>query len=87
MPEPTREQLSKELERFRRRYERERRARSQAENIAEHAILDLSRVNKEYERLFELSLNLLCTVDRDIRFCEANPAWQEMLGWPVARAV
>jgi PAS domain S-box-containing protein len=83
MPEPTREQLSKELERFRRRYERERRARSQAENIAERAILDLSRVNKEYERLFELSLSLLCTVDRDMRFCEVNPAWQKMLGWPI----
>jgi PAS domain S-box-containing protein len=83
MPEPTREQLSRELDRFRRRYERERRARSQAESIAERAILDLSRVNKEYERLFELTLSLLCTVDRDIRFCEANPAWQELLGWPI----
>ena len=34
------------------------------------------------ERLFELSRDLLATLDRDGRFLRVNPAWERVLGWP-----
>jgi len=32
-------------------------------------------------RLFELSTDLLATLDRQGRFCRLNPAWEHALGW------
>jgi PAS domain S-box-containing protein len=34
-------------------------------------------------KLFELSSDLLATIDRAGNFTDLNPAWQEVLGWPL----
>lgn len=34
-------------------------------------------------QLFELSLDLLCTIDKNSRFVLLNPAWTSVLGWPI----
>ena len=68
-------------QRLEKRLSRERRARLEAESIAERATRDLSRINLEYQKLFDLSLNLLCTLDSSLNFRELNPAWEHLLGW------
>jgi PAS domain S-box-containing protein len=77
----SREQLLRERDRLAKRLTRERSARAQAEEIAERAISDLSRINREYETFFNRSLSLYCTVDTTLRFRELNPTWERLLGW------
>ena len=68
-------------QRLEKRVSRERTARLEAESIAERATRELSRINLEYQKLFDLSLNLLCTLDTSLNFRELNPAWENLLGW------
>lgn len=46
----------------------------------EHMVLPVSRVQDEYERLFHLSIELLCVAGFDGYFKRLNPAWEKTLG-------
>ena len=42
---------------------------------------DRSTMLRQYELLFEFSLDLFCTVDGRFHFDLLNPAWEKVLGW------
>jgi len=46
-----------------------------------HDVTDEHRARRERDRLFELSLDLLCIADFDGWFRQLNPAWERALGW------
>jgi eukaryotic-like serine/threonine-protein kinase len=45
------------------------------------ALADRRRLEQERERFFDLSLDLLTIVDRKGALCQANAAWESLLGW------
>ncbi len=47
-------------------------------------ISDLKRMEEERDRLFNLSIDMLCVAGFDGRFRQVNPAWTRTLGWTVA---
>jgi two-component system, cell cycle sensor histidine kinase and response regulator CckA len=57
----------------------------QARFIAERKRAEdaLREKTEELDRIFNLSLDLLCIADTDGRFLRLNPAWEEMLGYPI----
>lgn len=44
-------------------------------------ITDRKQAEQERDRLFNLSLDMLCVADFDGRLLHVNPAWTESLGW------
>lgn len=42
---------------------------------------DLHAIQEERQRIFAMSLDMLCIADLDGRFKELNPAWERILGW------
>jgi PAS domain S-box-containing protein len=49
--------------------------------FAGHDITAHKRVEEERNRIFELSLDMLCVASLDGYFVELNPAWEKTLGW------
>ncbi|MBN1514459.1 MAG: PAS domain S-box protein [Phycisphaerae bacterium] len=47
-------------------------------------IADLNRMEEERDRLFNLSIDMLCIAGFDGRFKQVNPAWTRALGWSAA---
>lgn len=43
--------------------------------LRERPVLETQR------RFFDVTLDLMCTLDGDLWFCELNPAWEKSLGW------
>ncbi len=46
-----------------------------------HDITEQRKAETERDRLFNLSLDMLCVASFDGRFVQVNPAWTEHLGW------
>jgi two-component system sensor histidine kinase/response regulator len=52
------------------------------ESRREHLQLDRERpVLETQRRFFDVTLDLMCTLDEDLWFRELNPAWERALGW------
>jgi PAS domain S-box-containing protein len=52
------------------------------ESRREHLQLDRERpVLETQRRFFDVTLDLMCTIDEDLWFRELNPAWERSLGW------
>lgn len=49
--------------------------------INAHDITDLRQAENDRQRIFDVSLDMLCVADFDGFFKELNPAWQRTLGW------
>ncbi len=47
-------------------------------------IADLKRMEEERDRLFNLSIDMLCIAGFDGQLKQVNPAWTRVLGWSVA---
>lgn len=71
---PSMDDLLAELERLRKR-ERELRKRSS------DLLDDLKRVESERDRLFSLSLDMICVLDAETRVRRMNPAWRRVVGY------
>jgi PAS domain S-box-containing protein len=65
-----------------RQREHEELARSQA--CALQALQVESRAARDLTTFFEVSLDMLCIRDRNLRFVKVNRAWETALGYPVA---
>ena len=46
-------------------------------------ITDLKQAENDRQRIFEVSLDMLCVLDFNGCFKEINPAWERILGWKI----
>jgi PAS domain S-box-containing protein len=62
---------------------------SAAQDITEVVVAERARrqASEELERFFSLALDLLCIANTDGRFLRLNPAWEQVLGYPLSELV